>query len=137
MKIGETVTFGRRDKRTGVIIKMNAKSVKIKCAGNEIWNVGYSLIDSGEVPTPKVEKLEYNQFADVDNLILEAIHLLYNKLNPEFLLGDGGADVRIVTVIKKDYEKKLRKLQEAFGRAVSENEVRKWMKQKQLSDTQK
>lgn len=129
-EIGQRVSFGRPrgQKRTGTILELKITHVLIKDDEGTEWKVAHSLIKHIN-DKPKKKDLEYHHYDEVNNLIYEAIYVLYRRLDPEFISGDGGANHKIVMKLKRENEIKLSKLQEIVG-PVTENQINKWMKKK-------
>lgn len=148
-RVGMKVYFGRRrgEKTLGEIVKLNDKSAKVKTLedrgrsdrhfiGQE-WGVPYSLMEpaeAGATATPAApvqrEPLKYNPFDD-NNTILEAILGVYSGLSPENLTADGELPRAAVRQRYAELQRKLKGLQIAYGREVSESEAYEWYRSKQ------
>ncbi len=131
LKEGQEVLFGKTTKTKGRIVKLNPSRVRVKAleahknspVGAE-WNVPYSMIYPLTPQKPK--PLEYNPFDEVENLILQAIVLLYDK-DPNC---DGEAtNKRAVIYFKNLHEEQLKHLQAALGREVTPQQAHHWYKQ--------
>ncbi len=155
---GMVVVFGKPggEKTLGKVVKPNAKSCKIetlesrgrsdKPAGR-IWNVAWLYVrpatevekaggiggigpQPAPVPIPVVTKpLEFNPF-DEDNGIIEEILNCYCGLSPENLCCDGEASPSWVRQQSTILHRKLKHLQAAIDRTVSEDEAIAWSEQK-------
>jgi hypothetical protein len=150
----DVVIFGRGngEKTKGIVVKLNPKKAKIKILedrgskskAGEIWTVPYSLIDTvvgveGDIKydfvDPAEEPIEYSVFQpQVEQLILQAIDGIYASLSPENLSCDGELSMSQVFKRRNSLKDKLKHLQNALGRPVSEEVVYNWLKQKQQKD---
>ena len=142
--IGMRVRFGNPngEKTVGEIVKLNPKNAKIKTLekrGNrnysgETWNVSYSLLypATGDIVQHNAvdSPIKYNQFdPPEDQLILEAILQCHIALSPECLTGDGELPRNVIQQRYRELTLKLTRLQEAYGRPVSESVAWDWMEQ--------
>ena len=82
----------------------------------------------------KRESLEYNEFAGVKNLILQAISEVYCNLSPENLSCDGELSLTQVNYRRAEANRQLKGLFLAYGRNVSETEIYSWLDSKRQSE---
>jgi hypothetical protein len=149
-RVGLTVIFGLEngEKSLAEIVKLNPVKAKLKLLEHRgtgrgstpgsIWVVPYSAFElanqsqKNQLPsTPQpTRKLEYDRFAVIENLILEAINILYCQLSPENLTGDGELPHYVVQEKAKNLNRQLHHLQMALGYQVDEHEVFLWSKEK-------
>lgn len=148
-RVGMVVEFGRENGEwtKGEIVKINPSKAKIKTLesrGNgrgsqpgTVWSVPYSLMRAvgHSVPTinPADLPFPYNPFHD-DNLIMEAIVDVYNRLSPEWLTCDGEKPRHQVIADRNRLERKLGYLFQALGRPVGEGVAFQWSTEKQEND---
>lgn len=156
-KVGQQVYFGRPngEQTLGRVVKMNPAKAKVETLEQRgdgrgstpgaVWHVPYSLMRpagdaSPETPTLPAPRppLGYNPFAGEDNLILEAIVCCHCGLSPENLACDGEASMGHIQRRGAELRRKLKHLQLALGRDVSECEAyewdtlrRQWLKQRE------
>lgn len=154
-RVGMVVEFGRQNGEwtKGEVVKINPTKAKIKtletrgsgrgCAVGTVWSVPYSMMRSAsgvsreDFPTafgpPGVVKsvsladvpFPYNPFHE-DNLIMEAVVAIYNRLSPENLTCDGEKPRHQVVADRNRLERKLSHLFQALGRPVSESVAYQW-----------
>lgn len=155
-RVGMVVEFGRRSGEwtRGEIVKINPTKAKVKTletrgAGRgsfvgAVWSVPYSMMravdaqpSAEDFPTayggPGVAKsfnpaevpFPYNPFHE-DNLIMEAVVAIYNRLSPENLTCDGEKPRHQVVADRNRLERKLGFLFNALGRPVSEGVAFQW-----------
>lgn len=142
-RIGQKVYFGRPngEKTLGEIVKLNPSKAKVKTLQNRgdhyqagmVWSVPYSIMTPADgTATEKllVNPLVYDPYAREDNLILEAIAVIFCNLSPENLSCDGEISRAAVQQRYAAYQRKLRGLYAALGRTVSESESYEWSKSK-------
>lgn len=147
---GDKVYFGRENgQRTlGVIKKKNPKRAVVEILeqrgigkGSEIgsrWNVAYEAMEHALIADAtqrvqkvvEVKKLTYNPF-DPDNGILEEILGCYNGLSPECLTCDGEASASHIRHQSAVLHRKLKYLQLAIDKQVSETQAFDWWLSKQ------
>jgi hypothetical protein len=145
-RVGMKIYFGRLngEQTLGRITKINITKANVETletrgvqrthAVGQIWRVPFSMMQpaSGDAvagePAPPVKPtpLTYNPFGDIDNLIMEAIVACYSNLSPENLSCDGEASRAHMQRTYNDLTQKLRNLQAALGRQVSEDEAIEW-----------
>ena len=147
-KIGMQVYFGRSqgEKTLGKIIKLNPTKAKVEIlegrgtgrggVAGSAWSVPYSLMEPADgQATPVValaQTLKYNPFQSrAEQLILQAIMVIYGELSPENLTGDGELSASRVREKSATLHQQLRGLFAAFGRKVTEDEVWNWEKQRE------
>jgi len=150
---GMKVIFGRSngEKTLGEIVRCNNKKANVRILvqrgsgrGSEVgteWGVPYSMMepanaqDISEAQSEEVvkvlPKLEYNMFAGVENLILEAINVIYGELSPENLSCDGELSATRIKEKRIVLQRQLMGLQLALGRNISEEQAWEWEKSKQ------
>jgi len=139
----------------GQVVKINPTKAKVKTLetrgtgrgsfAGAVWSVPYSMMravgDDGvraeDYPSaygqPGVAKsvgiadlpYQYNPFHE-DNLIMEAIVDIYNRLSPENLTCDGEKPSHQVMADKRRLERKLGFLFQSIGRPVSESVAYTW-----------
>jgi hypothetical protein len=144
-RVGQTVRFGlpNGEKTLAKIVKLNLTRAKVKTLEErgrnrpigQVWNVGYDLlcpaVEGAEVQQPAApaprQKLVYNHWAHDDNLILEAIACCYTGLSPENLTCDGEASRTHVRQTQSRLNNRLKHLQAALGRTVTEAEAYDWL----------
>jgi hypothetical protein len=146
-KIGMQVYFGRShgEKTLGKIIKLNPTKAKVETLegrGNgrggiagSVWSVPYSMMEpAGEATAvaAAAPTLKYNPFQSrAEQLILQAIGVIYGELSPENLTADGELPASRVREKSATLHRQLRGLFAAFGRKVTEDEVWNWEKQRE------
>lgn len=149
--IGMEVVFGRQNgqKTRGIVRKMNQKTAKVETLESrgvqrshepgEVWKVHYSLMEpvseSNNVPgsNPIMNPLP-DPTALGDNsgvLIMKAIAIAYGELSPENLTGDGELPVNHVRRKATALNKRLKHLQDALDRRVTETEAYQWERERQ------
>ncbi len=134
MKAGDKVYFGREngEKTLGEIIKVNAKSVKVRQLESRgtmkahkvgtIWKVAPKFCtpaDPGAVPAKDSEPAPKRTEAE----ILKDIANCYSGLSPENLTGDGEYPAHVVARKRADLNRCLLGLLNEIGRPVSESEA--------------
>ena len=151
-KVGMVVTFGRAngEKTRAKVEKLNPTKAKVsiledrgsKSKVGDIWVVTYSALEPVSfnplgVQEPRTtvtyaapEKLEYNPFDYVQNLILEAIVACYSGLSPENLTCDGEASMASIRHRRSILTRQLNGLEKAFGRPVGEIAAYNWQANK-------
>lgn len=146
--VGQKVYFGRAkgQQTLGIIAKLNPAKAKVRTletrghrsTSGEEWGVPYSLMRPADTdakpgtpapPVPK-QKLTYNPFGGIENLILEALLSVYSGLSPENLTADGELPFTAVRQRKAELDRQLRGLTLALGREVDELEVYDWYESK-------
>lgn len=150
-KLHQEVIFGRRhgEQTRGEIIKLNPKKALVKILeergngrGSEVgstWQIPYTMMrpaDGSPVPVPAKPPqpaLKYNQFDDNFHIYM-AILGVYSHLSPENLSGDGEIPFHQVQRRRNELTTKLRHLQAAVGRQISESEIYAWHKDYQDSE---
>lgn len=156
--VGQKVVFGRRrgEQTLGEITKINLKTAGVqtledrgrqrRSGAGRTWKVPFSLMRTaldhevarlpdeprvGERPEVADVPLEFNPFQPFeDQCILEAIHAVYGELSPENLTCDGELSPTRVRQRRAVLERKLKGLQSALGRQVSEIAVWRWVEAK-------
>lgn len=143
------VIFGRPngEKTLGEVVRCNPKKAKVRTlesrgsrsqAGQE-WGVPYSLMEpadssdapAGPVVDPADQPLVFSFFQPgVEQHILDAILCCYCDLSPENLTCDGELSRTQVQRRYADLQRKLKHLQSALGRPVSEGVVYEWDRQR-------
>lgn len=138
-KVGMVVEFGRENGEwtRGEIIKINPSKAKVRTLESRgksrggfegsVWAVPYSMMRIAGRPSIPAADLPYpyNPFHD-DNLIMEAIVDVYNRLSPELLTCDGEKPRHQVIADRNRLEAKLRHLFAALGRPVGEGVAFQW-----------
>ena len=155
-RIGQHVYFGRKQgaKTLGVIVKLNDKKAKVKTLeqrGNGRgstagvpWSVPYSMMFPAPTAGAAVkaeghkllpgEKLAYSPFQPQEDIhILQAIACIYSGLSMENLTCDGELRGEAVQRKRMALERKLKGLQEALGRTVSEYDVNEWERERRAA----
>jgi hypothetical protein len=136
--VGQKVYFGRThgEQTLGEIVKLNPTKAKVRTleargsrglAGRQ-WGVPYSMLklaDEDVVVPAKPEPLTYSPF-DADNDILQVIAGVYNELSPENISCDGELSRSRVQQRYKECQRKVRGLQIALGRNISEDQAMDW-----------
>jgi hypothetical protein len=155
---GDKVYFGRENgQRTlGIIHKKNPKRAKVKLLekrghgfGSEIgsvWNVAYGAMEHAEdtfvmkvggveqrLDVRQPEPLKYHPF-DEDNGILMEILNCYNGLSPECLTCDGEASASRIRQQSAKLNRKLKYLQLAIDKQISEEQAYQWIRSKDEYD---
>lgn len=135
MKAGDKVYFGRAngEKTLGEIVKVNAKSVKVRQLESRgtmkahkvgtVWKVAPSFVtpaDQGAVPASDTVAAPPLRG---DAEILKDIADCYSGLSPETLSGDGEYPPHAVARRRADLNRRLLGLLNEIGRPVSESEA--------------
>jgi hypothetical protein len=134
MKAGDKVYFGRAngEKTLGEVIKVNAKSVKVRQLESRgtmkahkvgtVWKVAPSFVtpaDPNAVPAadsaPPAKRTEAEVLKDIADC--------YGGLSPECLSGDGEYPPHVVARRRADLNRRLLGLLNEIGRPVSESEA--------------
>jgi hypothetical protein len=147
---GDKVYFGRENgQRTlGVIDKKNPQKAKVKILerrgrgrGSEIgsiWTVPYGLLEHADASknqkVVEIQPLKYNLF-DPDNGILMEILNCYNGLSPENISCDGEASASHIRHQSAVLNRKLKYLQLAIDKQVSEDQIYQWIRSKDEYET--
>lgn len=158
-RVGMEVIFGRGNGEytRGVIEKINRVKAKVrtlesrgsKSPAGAVWGVPYSLMmlaGASQTPSTPAQPVEnpadvpisYNFFQDgVEQLILEAINGVYNRLSPENLTCDGEATMTQVNQKRVKLNRQLRGLFSALGREVSETVAFNWYMERQKAESER
>lgn len=151
---GMKVIFGREngEHTLGIIEKMNPMKAKVKTLedrgtrtiAGQVWSVPYSMmkpapegaghplaIDPKQpIVIQKREKMVYNPFGGIENMLLDALRAVYNGLSPENLSCDGEASATHVRRTLAELTRQKRGICMALGREVDEGEVFEWWQSK-------
>lgn len=151
-RVGMQVFFGRAhgEKTLGEITKLNEKTAKVKTLEErgvmkshpvgQVWTVPYTLMSpvtstrSAVQSAPVQPSLKYNMFSD-ENDLLEAILTTYSMLSPENLTGDGELPRHVVQRKLAAGQRRLKGLEIALGRRVTEVEIYEWHRSKIESES--
>jgi hypothetical protein len=148
-KVNQKVYFGRPqgEHTLGQIERLNPVKAAIKILevrgtgrGGElgaIWKVPYSMMWPADTnakpgvpavppPAPVRSPMAYIPFAYVDNLLLEALSVVYCHLSPENLTCDGELPRAQVVRRSNELQRQVRGICLALGREVSGLDVHEW-----------
>lgn len=143
----QSVAFGRENGATaiGLILKCNPTRVKVQLTAQynshppgTVFNVPYTMlqaVEGGVVVEAAPKPMEFGVFMPPeDRCIMDAISHIYAQLEPERLFCDGERSRSEAARVAAHLRGKLKSLQTAIGRTVTEDDVYRW-EQKQRKET--